>query len=405
MSYIISNSPIITHLIMAFSLSSYLEVWGEMGGAAMIKVQEANSVAWAHGLAQSTQSGYKTGADSYEICMDYLQLDPYDVTEEKLMLFVGMLSTHVAAGGASNYCSAVRSRCIELGYPIPERAQMPRLQRLLHGFHTMQKNAKGGATRLAMTFSIVSDILAKKLQRERDARAKGLVASVYSLESFTLSAALYSALFVGLHRPGELTVRLTSKGVRTRPLRRKHFTFRTDGNKVVGATVSIPSTKTDQDGARSVVEYGFTKHNILCAVSRLHNMWEGRRLAGEKFDDESYLFAIRGADGKLRPVEYDDLRKQLVKDLEAAGYDSSVYLAHSFRIGAASTLHANGVPNSIIEDLGRWVRGSLSIPKYLRGIAPPEMRRRMHVHFAQPYVAPDFDPQLPENSQIESLNL
>ena len=134
-------------------------------------------------------------------------------------------------------------------------------------------------------------------------------------------------------------------------------------------------------------------------------MWEGRRLAGEKFDDESYLFAIRGADGKLRPVEYDDLRKQLVKDLEAAGYDSSVYLAHSFRIGAASTLHANGVPNSIIEDLGRWVRGSLSIPKYLRGIAPPEMRRRMHVHFAQPYVAPDFDPQLPENSQIEPLNL
>ena len=45
------------------------------------------------------------GADSYEICMDYLQLDPYDVTEEKLMLFVGMLSTHGAAGGASNYCS------------------------------------------------------------------------------------------------------------------------------------------------------------------------------------------------------------------------------------------------------------------------------------------------------------
>jgi hypothetical protein len=55
----------------------------------------------------------------------------------------------------------------------------------------------------------------------------------------------------------------------------------------------------------------------------------------------------------------------------------------------------------VIEDLGRWVRGSLSIPKYLRSIAPPEMRRRMHVHFAQPYNAPDFDQELPENALIQ----
>jgi hypothetical protein len=383
--------------------NSYLEVWGDMGSIAMRKVQEANSVAWAHGLAEATKSSYKTGADSYEVCMQYLNIEPYDVTEEKLMLFVGMLSSHVAAATSSNYCSAVRSRCIELGFAVVERARMPRLQRLLHGYHTMQKDSKDGATRLAITFSILTDILAKKLQREIEARARGQAASVYSLESFTLSAALYSALFVGLHRPGELTVRHTSKGVLTKPLRRKHFTFRTIGDKVTGATVSIPSTKTDQDGLRSVVEYGLTKHNHLCAVSRLHNMWEGRRLAGELFDDESFLFALKDANGKIRPVEYDDLKKQLSKDLEAAGYNSAVYKSHSFRIGAASTLQSNGVPNSVIEDLGRWVRGSLSIPKYLRSIAPPEMRRRMHVHFAQPYNAPDFDHELPENALIQHL--
>ena len=380
--------------------SSYLEVWGDMGANAIRKVQEANSVAWAHGLAEATKSSYKTGADSYEVCMQYLDIEPYDVTEEKLMLFVGMLSSHVAAATASNYCSAVRSRCIELGLAVVERARMPRLQRLIHGYHTMQKDSKDGATRLAMTFSILTDILAKKLQREIVARASGHTASVYSLESFTLSAALYSSLFVGLHRPGELTVRLTSKGVRSKPLRRKHFTFRMNGNKVTGATVSIPATKTDQDGLRSVVEYGPTRHNHLCAVSRLHNMWEGRRLAGEQFSDESFLFAIKDANGALRPVEYDDLRKQLSIDLEAAGYNSAVYKSHSFRIGAASSLQANAVPNSVIEDMGRWVRGSLSIPKYLRGIAPPEMRRRMHVYFAQPYTAPDFDHQHPENALI-----
>ena len=320
------------------------------------------------------------------------------------MLFAGWSSSRVASATVSNYISGVRSRAIELGWGQFDRDKMPKLQRLLKGYAAMQKDQNGGHVRLAMTFSILSDLLSKKLQREVDARANGHVESIYSLESFTLASALYTSLFVGLHRPSELTVRRTSKG-ETLPLRVKHFTFRMEGNNVTGATVSIPKTKCDNTGQRSVVEYGPTKHHIVCAVSRLHDMWTGRRLAGEVITPESFLFAIKGASGELRPITYDDLRKQLVKDLDAAGYDSATYLAHSFRIGAASTLHANGVPHSIIEDLGRWVRGSLSIPLYLRGIAAPEMRRRMHSFFAKPYLEAEAEEGCSDELQITAAQI
>ena len=159
----------------------------------------------------------------------------------------------------SNYISAVRARGLELNQPMPDRSDMPRLARLLHGYHNMHKEVKSGRIRLAITASILIDVLSKKLNREPEARAAGNVPSIYSLENYTLSAALYCSLFVGLHRPGELTVR------------RKHFTFRRTAvdNRISGATVSIPSTKTAQDGLRSVEE-------TVCATSHLAEMWQDR---------------------------------------------------------------------------------------------------------------------------------
>ena len=57
--------------------------------------------------------------------------------------------------------------------------------------------------------------------------------------------------------------------------------------------------------------------------------------------------------------------RQLVQQ---AGFDSSVYSGHSFRIGAATTTAANGVEDSTIQTLGRWK--SSAYLSYVR--IPPE---------------------------------
>ena len=40
--------------------------------------------------------------------------------------------------------------------------------------------------------------------------------------------------------------------------------------------------------------------------------------------------------------------------LQKAGFDSSKYNGHSFRIGAATTAATKGIEDSIIKTLGRW---------------------------------------------------
>ena len=57
-------------------------------------------------------------------------------------------------------------------------------------------------------------------------------------------------------------------------------------------------------------------------------------------------------DGSLltRPVFVNKVRELL----QVAGVDASHYAGHSFQIGAATTVAANGVGDATIQMLGRW---------------------------------------------------
>lgn len=85
------------------------------------------------------------------------------------------------------------------------------------------------------------------------------------------------------------------------------------------------------------------------------------------------FLAFRGqADGPLFHFQYlTPLTKQRFTSsfrslLQRAGIDSSQYLGHSFRIGAASTAAADGVEDSLIQTLGRWKSSA-----YLMFAVPP----------------------------------
>ena len=63
----------------------------------------------------------------------------------------------------------------------------------------------------------------------------------------------------------------------------------------------------------------------------------------------SSLFLVRG-----KPLTRPQLVSELRAALEVAGLEPAKYAGHSFRIGAATTAAACGVPVDVIKTLGRW---------------------------------------------------
>jgi len=89
-----------------------------------------------------------------------------------------------------------------------------------------------------------------------------------------------------------------------------------------------------------VLPYGNTS---LCAVTAL----------------DSYLVARSSAEGMLFHFQTTAFTRQrlnsLIHDLASrCGVDPRRYSSHSFRIGAASTAAAAGIPDWRIQALGRW---------------------------------------------------
>ena len=66
--------------------------------------------------------------------------------------------------------------------------------------------------------------------------------------------------------------------------------------------------------------------------------------------DDSPLFKTKDGTPLSRQMLVTMVKNTLLK----AGIDCSRYSGHSFRIGAATTALAKGIPESTIQTLGRW---------------------------------------------------
>ena len=66
----------------------------------------------------------------------------------------------------------------------------------------------------------------------------------------------------------------------------------------------------------------------------------------------------------VHPVSHSFVAAQLKHAIEFIGLDSSKYLGHSFRIGAATEATKNGLPENVIQQLGRWQ--SNAVRRYIR---------------------------------------
>ena len=117
--------------------------------------------------------------------------------------------------------------------------------------------------------------------------------------------------------------------------------------------VSIKQSKTDPFRKGVDLFLGRTGGN-LCPVAALLSFMTVRR------SDPRLLFVF--ADGRLLTNKHfvDAVRSVLA----SAGIDQTRYCGHSFRIGAATTVAAKGIEDSIIKTLGRWE--SVAYLQYVR---------------------------------------
>lgn len=117
----------------------------------------------------------------------------------------------------------------------------------------------------------------------------------------------------------------------------------------------IKASKTDQFCLGTTVVLGGTKLNLdLCPVAALLDYLNYRR------GDPGPLFCLADGQALHRRIFVQHIQAILT----AAGLPGSLFNGHSFRIGAAFTASAAGVPETLIKQLGRWK--SFAYQQYIR---------------------------------------
>ena len=147
-------------------------------------------------------------------------------------------------------------------------------------------------------------------------------------------------VFFGFFRAGEITVPSASMFDPA-----VHLTW---GDVAISADyrmvrVFLKRSKTDQFGRGTEVFFGATD-NDLCPVQALRLYVRARRTSPGAF--------FRSADGT--PLTKARFVGQIRSVLSRAGVPLSGYSGHSFRIGAATAASQAGIPDSVIQMLGRW---------------------------------------------------
>ena len=248
------------------------------------------------------------------------------LSERTLCLFASFLAYQgLRAQSISSYLSALRHMQVSAGLAATPRSEWPRLQYILKGITRGQSDPK--RRRLPITAGIMLRL-----------HHICLAGSMDAFEARLLWAACCLGYF-GFMRSGEFTCTdLTS------PPSICAADIAVDSHDTPSVVkVRLRRAKTDPFGQGVSIFMGKT-NTPLCPVAAILN----------------YLVARPPGEGPLlvhsnsSPLTRDQFVRMVKHALEAAGIDSSSYSGHSFRIGAASTAAAAGVPAYFIKMLGRW---------------------------------------------------
>ena len=254
-------------------------------------------------------------------------ISPLPLSERSTCLFVAYLAREgLSPQSIKAYLAAIRHWQIASGLGAPPRDQWPRLHYTLRGVSRLQSKSSR-RSRLPITPDILlklAAVWAGGLVPEYDAR---------------LLWAACCVGFFGFLRAGEFT----STSLQPSPSICVSDVAVSSHTAPSVVRVHLRRAKTDPFGHGVEIFLGKTG-KPLCPVAAILN----------------YLLIRPPGDGPLfvlkdrKPLSKDAFVKEVRRALDAAGIVSSSYAGHSFRIGAATSAAAAGVPAHLIKMMGRW---------------------------------------------------
>lgn len=283
-------------------------------------------------LQSSTQKTYQRAMSIYDrFCSEtYHSGRIFPASTHQVILFIAYCySNDMAVSTVSTYVAA-------LGYFHKLENQNDPTQnfvvkKCLHGF----KNAKGSADmRMPITPSLLNNLVSSLPH----------VSNSYFTR--TLLQAMYLLAFHAFLRVGEFTS--SSSRLQVQDIR-----FCNESGNLDGVEIHFRTFKHSKYARTLLVSC--CNHDInQCPVHSLQQYFQLRQ------PTEGPLFTF--LDGAAVSRSY--FTRHLQMSLKWSNVSSSHYKGHSFRIGAATTAAAMGIPDDTIQLMGRW--SSCAFKKYIR---------------------------------------
>ena len=308
-------------------------------------MDQAVSTLLAQGLSPQSLATYRTGITRYLNFCHQLQLIPLPASQSNLCRFVAVLHhQNISHATIRVYLSGVRFLQIRSGGPDPSRADMPQLHYVLRA----AKRAKPLSTR-SLRLPITPRILR-------------LLLSIWSIHPVPYTARmLWAACCLGFFaflRSGEFVCPNNSMDSRAAVLQFPDVSV-DDRVRPSALTLTLRGSKTDVFRAGLTLHVGATGDSICPVAAVLGYLTVRPPTRGP-------LFIHEDGSPLLRPLLVREVREALSRARPQEEW--SQFSGHSFRIGAATTAARTGVPDSMIQALGRWK--SSAFLSYIR--TPPE---------------------------------
>ncbi len=284
------------------------------------------------GIASTTRQTYASAQRKFLEFCQWINAAPLPVSEWTLMLFCAHLSKTIKAASIKVYLSGVRSLHIENGFTNP-LSNCLRLERVLRGIKRSQGLSK--RERLPVTLTVLS-----RIRR---------VLNFEGYDDILFWAACCTGFF-GFLRSGEFTTPNSTFDARAHLSVDDVQIDKHVNPKVI--FLRIKCSKTDPFRQGHTIRLGVSGTEICAVRALLHYL---RRRGG----DAGPLF--RHCNGQ--PLTRPTLTAWLKNAAARAGLEGN-FSGHSFRIGAATSAAAAGIPDHLIKTLGRWFSNAYQL--YIR---------------------------------------